>query len=93
MTASQNVIGLARGLWQVQRVRHWVRRHLGLGTQTLVMVAEVPCADPACPGPATAISVLGLDLTALRWTVHKPVANIREADIAALSMSERTAVP
>jgi hypothetical protein len=90
---SRDVIGLARGLWLARRVRHWVRWHLGLGTQTLVMVAEVPCADPACPGPATAISVLGLDLAALRWTIHKPVADIREADIAALSPSRRTAAP
>ena len=85
MTTRPDIIGLARGLWQVQRVRRWVRRHLGLGAHALVMVAEVPCADPACPAPATTISVLGLDLTALRWTLHKPVADIREADIAALS--------
>ena len=93
MTASRDVIGLARRLWQAQRVRHWVRRHLGLGTRPLVMVAEVACADPSCPGPATAISVLGLDLTALRWIVHKPIADIRESDISALSWVQRTAGP
>ena len=91
MTAGRGFTDLARGLWQAQRVRHWVRRHMGLGTRPLVMVVEVPCADPACPGPATAISVLGLDLIALRWTVHKPVADIREPDIAVLSVQRRTA--
>jgi len=70
VTAGRGFPDLARGLWQAQRVRHWVRRHMGPGTRQLVMVAEVPCADPACPGPATAISILGLDLIALRWTVH-----------------------
>ncbi|MGY6410737.1 MAG: hypothetical protein ACXIUV_06905 [Alkalilacustris sp.] len=73
-----------RGLWQAQRIKAWVRRHLGLGSEVLVMVAEVPCPDPRCRGPATTISVLGLDLTALRWTLHKPAADLREADIAAL---------
>ena len=66
---------------------------MGLGTRPLVMVAQVPCDDPASPGPATTISVVGLDLIALRWTVYKPVAYIREADIAALSVPERTAAP
>ena len=66
MIASRDVIGLPRSLWQAQRIRRWVRRHLGLGAQTLVMVAEVPCADPASPGSATTIPILGLGLTVLR---------------------------
>ena len=84
MIASSRFRDRARGLWQAQRIKAWVRRHLGLGAHSLVMIAEVPCPDPRCPGPATAISVLGLDLTALRWTLHKPAAEVREADIAAL---------
>lgn len=74
----------ALGLWHVHRVKSWARRHLGMGAQCLITIAEVPCPDPACPGPATQISILSLDMTTIRWMVHKPTREICEADIVAL---------
>jgi len=72
-------------LWHVQRVKRMVRERMPLGNHALVSVAEVPCDDPACPGPATQITIVGLDMVRRGFVIHVPVAAITEADLAAIS--------
>lgn len=93
MTPGARFRDRACGLWRAQRIKGWVRRHMRLGPHSLVVIAELPCADPGCPGPTTAVSIFGLELTAWRWTLHKPVVEISEADIAALAGARAEKAP
>lgn len=83
MSLSEQIRDRAAALWHFQRVRRLVRQQAGLGPQVIVSVTQIPCEDPACPGPATQISILGLDLIRRMLVIHRPVAEVAEADIAA----------
>ncbi|MFN3276632.1 MAG: hypothetical protein ACK41U_18405 [Paracoccus sp. (in: a-proteobacteria)] len=73
----------AAALWHFQRIRRRSRQQAGMGAQVIVPVAELPCDDPACPGPATQITILGLDLIRRMLVIHRPVSDVTEADILA----------
>lgn len=81
MSLSAQIRDKATALWHFQRVRRLVRQQSGLSSQVIVSVAEIPCEDLACPGPATQITVLGLDLVRRIVVIHRPVADVTEADI------------
>lgn len=70
-------------LWHLQRVKRLVRARVG--GQCMVHLTEITCADPDCPGPATQISVTGIDLVRRVVVIHRPVAAITESDVAPLS--------
>ncbi|PYC47943.1 hypothetical protein DI396_07595 [Litorivita pollutaquae] len=71
-------------LWHVQRVKRMVREMGGFGPHMLVSVTEINCDDPACPGPATQITVLGLDVLRRVFVIHRPVAEVTAADLGIL---------
>jgi len=73
-------------LWHLQRVKRLVRERSQLGPNVLVSVVEVPCDDPNCPGPATQITILGLDMVRRRFMVHLPAASITEADLYVINV-------
>jgi len=74
----------AARLWHLHRVRRMVREQGGFGPQTLVSVTEFLCDDPNCPGPATRITILAMDLTRRVLVIHRPAREISGMDIAAL---------
>jgi len=65
------------------RLHRLVRAVAGLAPQVLVSVADIPCQDPACEGPATQVTILGMDLMRRVMVVHRPAAEASAADIAA----------
>jgi len=71
----------ASTLWHIQRVKILVREHMRLGPNALVTVAEVVCSDPECPGPATQITILGVDLIRRTLLVHRSVAEVTAGDL------------
>lgn len=73
----------AAAAWHFGRLRRLVRAEAGLAPQVLVSVAAFPCQDPSCPGPATQISILGMDLTRRSMVIHRPATEVSAADIAA----------
>lgn len=73
-------------LWHVQRVKRLVRERAQLGSHALVSVVEVACDDPNCPGPATQITILGLDMVRRRFMIHVPVAAITDADLYVINV-------
>lgn len=85
MSLAANMRERAATLWHVQRVKRMVRERMPLGHHVLVSVTEIPCDDPACPGPATQITILGLDMVRRGFLIHMPVAAVTEADLAAIS--------
>lgn len=52
-----------------------------LGPQTIVSVAEVICDDPDCPGPATRVTIVGLDLVRRTRVIHRPLVGVTAADV------------
>ena len=75
-----------RTLWHAGRVRRLVRERLGLGSRSLLTVVELPCPDPACPGPATRVTILCLDLGRLTLTIHRPLAEVTMRDLEGVSL-------
>lgn len=71
----------ASKLWHIQRVKALAREHVRFGSNALVTVTEVDCDDPACPGPATQITILGIDLTRRSFLIHRPLADVTVADM------------
>lgn len=71
-------------LWHGQRVKRLLRARFG--TQSLISVVETHCADPQCPGPATQITILGFDMVRRCVVLHRPVAEVTAADVAAIRM-------
>lgn len=68
-------------LWHIHRIKRRVRETGGPGPHTLVSVTEIACDDPACPGPQTQITILGLDLTRIVRVIHRPAAGVVAADV------------
>ncbi|MCC5975220.1 MAG: hypothetical protein JJT81_14365 [Rubellimicrobium sp.] len=86
MSAATLICDRTRTLWHAGRVRRLVRERLGLGPQSLLTVVELPCPDPdclgpTCNGPATQITILGLDLRRLTLTIHRPMADVTARDL------------
>jgi hypothetical protein len=71
----------ASKLWHIQRVKALARAHSRLGPNALITVTEVNCDDPACPGPATQITILGIDFIRRSVLIHRPVADVTAADM------------
>jgi len=65
-------------------VKGWVTAQLGLSEADLVTVAELACHEPGCPPVETVVTVHGADGARRDWRVHKPVAEIEEADVVRL---------
>ena len=65
-------------------VKDWVRSAFALGEGSTVMVAELACSEPGCPPVETVIAILDAGTTC-RFTVHRPIAEVSEADIRALA--------
>ena len=64
------------------QVKRWVREHLALDDATLV-VSELACTEPGCPPIETVIAVLDVGHQQT-WKLHKPLAEVDEADIVTL---------
>ena len=64
-------------------IKGWVRDVLDLSESSTVMVAELACTEPGCPPLETVVAVLDAGATR-RYTIHRPMAEITEADVRAL---------
>jgi len=78
-TAARGLRQAASSLWHTQRVKRLVRARLAM--DAMISVVELPCLDPACPDPATRITILGFDLTRRSHVVHRSASEITSADI------------
>jgi hypothetical protein len=63
-------------------VKAWVAERLGLGEADLVTVAELACREPGCPPVETVVTVHRPSGARLDRRLHKPLAEVSEADVA-----------
>ena len=72
------------------RLKRTLSAALGLGADDTLAVNEIACPDPGCPDMETIVLVMraGEPTRALR--VRRPMADVDEADIAALVAEDRS---
>ncbi|MCB2099429.1 MAG: hypothetical protein KDE22_01065 [Rhodobacterales bacterium] len=81
-----DILGLARPkpAGDAPRLKALVRRRLGLGADSTVMVSELRCHEDGCPDVETVVAVLAAGRETESWKIPKPMARITEQDLAAL---------
>ena len=65
-------------------VKGWITERFGLSAPDLVSIAELACHEPGCPPVETVMTVYAADSQRRTFRLHKPLAQIAAADIAAL---------
>jgi hypothetical protein len=81
MTLPSDLRKKAALLWHIQRIKRLVRESGAFGPHTLISVTEITCDDPTCPGPATQITILSLDLMRHVFIIHRPVIAVTASDL------------
>ena len=76
---------------QTTQIKAWVTDAFGLADTATVLVTELRCTEPGCPPLETVIALLSADGPATQYKLHKAVAEVTEADVAALAAGGATA--
>lgn len=69
---------------QSQRIKDWVREVFQVADDTTVMVTELQCTEPGCPPLETVIAIMKSGDAKTQHKLHKPLATVTHADVAAL---------
>ena len=73
----------------VQNVKGWARKALGAGEDTALVVNEIACTDPGCPGSETVILVMEPGRRTRACKIPKLLEDVTEQDVRdALGMGE-----
>lgn len=67
----------------IGRIKAWTRVALALPAETTLSVTELACAEPGCPPRETVILVMPAGGRAMKYSVHKALADVVEDDIRA----------
>jgi hypothetical protein len=62
-------------------IKVWVSKHLKLGEDDLVTVAELACHEPGCPPIESVITVYSDDGGRRSWHIHKSLAELERSHI------------
>jgi hypothetical protein len=65
-------------------VKTWARELFGLGDDDTVLVSELTCSEPGCPPLETVIALIEAEGGRRQFKLHRALADITRADIAAL---------
>ncbi|HUB67715.1 MAG TPA: hypothetical protein VL981_09560 [Candidatus Methylacidiphilales bacterium] len=65
---------------QIEMIRSWIRPHLGVDVETVIIVRQVDCHNPSCPGFETVVAILE-DRRTRRIKILKPISDVQEIDI------------
>lgn len=84
-TSSPGTLGRA----DTTGLRATVRNALGLDDNHTVVIQQLACAEPDCPPAETFVAVLSATDPPLRWTIHKPMADVTGDDIRASLTRQR----
>ena len=59
----------------------WLKEILALNDSTKVIINEIECVNPDCPGTETIISIVDEGNISKKIRLHKPLVFIRKVDI------------
>lgn len=66
------------------RIKAWTRQALDLDAAAEVLVQELACTRPGCAPRETVILVVPAGAAPFRLALHKPMAELTEAEIVAV---------
>jgi hypothetical protein len=64
-------------------IKKWVKEKLNIDEDAVIVVTELNCSDPACPGKETVVGIIQKS-NHQKFSIHKPLLYIRKWDIDAL---------
>ncbi len=67
----------------IARIKAWMRTALALGPDVALSVTEMACGEPGCPPRETVVLVMPAGARAMKYSVHKALAEVVEDDIRA----------
>jgi hypothetical protein len=70
-------------LGAVGRIKGWARAALDLPAEVALSVTELACSAEGCPPRETVILVMPPGERARKYSVHKAIPDVTEADISA----------
>ncbi len=66
-------------------IKAWMRQYFNLDEETMVLVAELNCAEPNCPDMETVVTVFHKDGNMQKYSIKKPLLYVRKWDIMGLA--------
>lgn len=82
----KNLFARSKAPGRAASVKAWVIERFDLSEADLVTVAELACYEPGCPPVETVVTLHGPDGQRHAWHIHRPLADIDQADIEALEV-------
>lgn len=74
-----------------RRIKSWARETFDPEGAATILVSELACSEPGCPPIETVIAILRGPSDNVKYTIHRPSAEITQTDIVALA-SQRQGV-
>jgi hypothetical protein len=68
-----------------RRIKTWAREILDPDGAATVLVSELACSEPGCPPVETVVALLRGPGDTVKYTIHRPSAEITRADVAGLA--------
>lgn len=68
-----------------RRIKSWARDVFDPEGAATILVSELACSEPGCPPIETVIAILRGPNDTAKYTIHRPSAEITQADIVALA--------
>ena len=68
-----------------RRIKGWAREIFDPEGAATILVSELACSEPGCPPVETVVALLRGPGDTVKYTIHRPSAEITRDDLAALS--------
>jgi hypothetical protein len=68
-----------------RRIKTWARETFDPEGAATILVSELACSEPGCPPIETVIAILRGPNDHVKYTIHRPSAEITQTDVLALA--------
>jgi hypothetical protein len=76
-----------------RQIKEWVRELLAPGDEVTILVSELTCSEPGCPPVETVIALFRGREEPVKYTIHRPSAEVTRDDVAGLAKGEGRRAP
>ncbi len=70
---------------QLAQVKSWVFQVFDLSEDVSVMITQLQCTEEGCPPIETVIAIMETPGKPRQYKIHKPLAEVKQTDIASLT--------
>jgi hypothetical protein len=78
----------AGGAATAKRIKEWVRAELPPDADVTILVSELTCSEPGCPPVETVIALFRGSDPAVKFKIHRPLAEVTREEIASLQLAQ-----